>query len=81
MVPISASLEGGFVWWSVLLTVLLAAVPGAVAGLAFALRDREFALPTPAAAGVVALVVALGTPFVVEWTLLVVWMIVTHHGE
>jgi hypothetical protein len=79
--PIYAAARGGLVWWSILLTATMSLFPGLVAGLAFARKDREVALPTPVAAGVAAFVVALAAPFVVYGVLLVTWMFTRHYGE
>ena len=45
------------------LAAVLSLIPGALGGWAFGRRERDVALPTWAAAGFAAFVVALATPF------------------
>lgn len=70
----------GTQWWAVPVVLVLGVVPGVLVGLAFAARDRELAIPTPAAAGIAAFVVAFATPFAVYAVYIVLWLIHIHAG-
>ena len=69
--------HGGSAWWAAPAVVVLGFVPGTVVGALFGAHDRELAIPTPLAAGFVAFVFALLTPFAVYGVYLILWLIHT----
>jgi hypothetical protein len=76
-----ATLGGNVVWWAWVLLIAVGLVPGIAAGRRFAQKERDVALPTPLAAGVVAFIVGLGSPFVFLALWFLIWLATGHRPE
>lgn len=79
-VVLVVAVGGSAAWWAVAATVLVSLASGLIAGLAFASKERDFVVPTPIAAGVVAFALAIVVPLLLWGVFLFVALAVTHTG-